>query len=281
MNSGEPAAQAAPVAIAVAPNGGRRGKNDHPALPVEPSELADTAERCLNAGAAMIHVHVRDREGRHILDAEAYRTATAAIRARVRHKLVVQITSEALGVYHPEQQMQMVRDVRPEAVSLALRELVPDAEHETPFADFLEWLRKADVVPQIILYSAEEALRLEALRNRGLIPFDSVPVLFVLGRYQVGQTSRPADLLPFLSPAHPVFGHWMVCAFGRHETACVTAAALLGGHIRVGFENNLHLPDGSMARGNEDLVVAAREASEACGLAMATADTLRGQWSGA
>jgi len=81
------------------------------------------------------------------------------------------------------------------------------------------------------------------LRQRGLVPFESVPVLYVLGLSTAGQTSCPADLLPFLAPDHPKFTNWMVCAFGRHEAACVTSAALLGSHARVGFENNILLPD--------------------------------------
>ncbi len=52
----------------------------------------------------------------------------------------------------------------------------------------------------------------------------------------------------------PAFTHWTVCAFGRHEAACVTVAALLGGHVRVGFENNLWLPEGTAAGSNADLV---------------------------
>ena len=89
----------APTAIAVAPNGGRRGKNDHPALPIGPEELASTAAACLEAGAAMIHAHVRDRDGGHLLDADAYREATKAIRDAVGERLVIQITSEAVGRY--------------------------------------------------------------------------------------------------------------------------------------------------------------------------------------
>lgn len=270
-----------PVAIAVAPNGGRRTKADHPALPITPAELADVAAASLDAGAAMIHVHVRGRDGRHLLDAEAYRAATAAIRASVGDRLVLQITSEALGIYRPEQQMRVALEVRPEAVSLALRELVPDQAHEAAFASFLETLRREKVTPQIILYTPEEATYLAALAGRGLIPFDNLPVLYVLGRYTVGQTSRPADLLPFLAPGIPASGHWMVCAFGGQETACVTAAALLGGHARVGFENNLFLPNGTPAFGNQDLVAAAKRAVEACGLPLADADTLRNQWGAA
>jgi uncharacterized protein (DUF849 family) len=268
-----------PTAIAVAPNGGRRSKADHPALPITPEELAYAAASCLEAGACMIHVHVRSSNGAHLLDADAYRAASSAIRAAVGDRLLVQITSEALGIYTPGEQMDVVRQVRPEAVSLALRELVPDEAHEPAFADFLAWLRREQVVPQVILYSPDEAVRFGAMMKRGLLPSQAIPLLYVLGRYTPGQMSRPADLLAFLAPDQPSFGHWMVCAFGRQETACVTAGALLGGHARVGFENNLLLPDGSLAPDNAAVVAAARTAVEACGLAPASANDLRESWS--
>lgn len=268
----------APVAIAVAPNGGRRTKADHPALPVTTGEIAATAAACREAGACMIHVHVRDRSGGHLLDAEAYRTTITAIRAALADRMVIQITSEALGIYRPEEQMAIVREVRPEAVSLALREFVPDASHEPAFADFLCWLRKESVTPQIILYSSEEAVKLAELTARGLVPFKDVPVLYVLGRYAAGQKSSPADLLPFLAPGMPRFAHWTVCAFGLRENACVTTGALLGGHMRVGFENNLRLPDGSVAPDNAAVVAAAQVAIRACGMATASADELRATW---
>jgi len=62
---------------------------------------------------------------------------------------------------------------------------------------------------------------------------------------------------------------WTVCAFGPAEAACVTAAALAGGHVRVGFENNLHEPDGRVAPDNAALVRRAVNRIRACGLALA------------
>jgi 3-keto-5-aminohexanoate cleavage enzyme len=272
--------QAAPpspsVAIAVAPNGGRRTKADHPAIPLTPDELARTAAACLEAGAAMIHAHVRDSDGRHLLDAEAYRAAIAAIRGAVGERLVIQISSEALGLYSPAEQSAIVRQVKPEAVSLALRELAPRAGEEAAFADLLLWLKQQRVIPQIILYSPGEAVRLAQLQKQGVVPWDDIPVLYALGRYARDETASPSDLLPFLAPGAPRARHWMACAFGRHETACVVAAALMGGHVRVGFENNLFLPNGVIAPANRDLVVAARVALEACGRRASTADELRG-----
>jgi 3-keto-5-aminohexanoate cleavage enzyme len=264
-----------PTAIAVAPNGGRKVKADHPAVPLTPAELAVVAVHCFDTGAAMIHAHVRNADGSHLLDADAYRAAIAAIRSALGDRLVIQVTSEALGKYTPAQQRAVVQAVKPEAASLALRELVPDASEETAFSDLLGWMKRESVVPQIILYDVNDAIRLAQLQKRGLIPFERVPVLYVLGRYTTGQVSSPSDLLPFLAPDAPKFAHWSVCAFGAQETACVTAGALLGGHIRVGFENNELLPDGSRARGNQDLVAAAHSAIAAVGLTAATADELR------
>jgi uncharacterized protein (DUF849 family) len=272
--------EVAPTAIAVAPNGGRRTKADHPAVPLTASELARTAAECVSAGCAMIHLHVRGADDRHVLDPEAYADATAAIRREIGDRLVVQITSESLGLYSPEIQMAMTRAVRPEAVSLALRELAPSADSEQAFGAFLAWLRSERIAPQIILYSPDEAERLAGMLQRGIVPFEP-PVLYVLGRYTAGQTSVPRDLLPFLAGDPPRFRNWMMCAFGRHEAACATAAALLGGHVRVGFENNLLLPDASTAPSNAALVAACAQPIRDLGLKLASADDLRAAWLGA
>ena len=277
MTEGSPE-RAAWVAIAVAPNGGRRTKEDHPALPMTATDIADTARACREAGASMIHVHVRDAQGAHLLDADAYTDVTAAIRQTVGTEMVVQITTEAVGRYTPQQQMAVVRAVRPEAVSLALRELLPDPASEGAFSEFLAFLKVEAIVPQIILYAPEEADQLGELMRRGVLPADTVPVLYVLGRYTAGQRSDPADLLPFLAPERPTFAHWSVCAFGPRETACAATAGFLGGHIRVGFENNVHLPDGTRAADNAALVSATAEAVHAGGIRPQTADELRASW---
>ena len=265
------------VVVAVAPNGGRKTKADCPGLPITAEELAQTAAECLDQGAAMVHLHVRDAEGVHLLDAEAYRAAIGRIRAAVGDRLVVQITSESMGRYSPAQQMAVVLDTNPEAASLALRELAPEQKDEKLFGDFLERLKWLRVWPQIILYSPEEAQRLAAMQKQGLIPFDAVAVLYVLGRFSILRRAAPSDLLPFLAPDTPRFASWSVCAFGRREAACVVAGALFGGHMRVGFENNIVLPSGEQAATNADLVGAAARALDDLGFATEDADGLRGE----
>lgn len=244
----------APLVIAVAPNGARKTKADHPAIPIQPEEIARTAAQCRDAGAAMIHLHVRDAEQKHSLDADAYRTAIDAIRREVGNGIVIQMTTEAVGIYRPEEQMAAVRAVRPEAVSLAVRELCVGASDEPRFAEFLAWLHAERIMPQYIVYSAEDVLRFAELRSRGVVPGDRPFLLYVLGRYTPGQKSAPSDLIPFLNAAQGQELEWAMCAFGRLEGACALTAAALGGHVRVGFENNMLLADGSTAPDNAALV---------------------------
>ena len=263
-----------PMILTVAPNGARKTKADHPALPLTPEEIAACAAACAEAGAAMIHLHVRDRQAGHTLDANTYRDAIAAVRRVVGRNVVIQVTSEAVGKYEPRQQMAMVRELRPESVSLAMREIVPDDSHEKSAADFFDWMRKDAVQPQFIVYSIEDLHRLDDLIARGIVPPGRHFVLFVLGRYTPGQVSEPGDLIPFLnanSSAHP----WAMCAFGAREAACAAAATALGGHVRVGFENNMLLADGSRAPDNAALVAAAAANAKAIGRPIADPVTAR------
>lgn len=263
-----------PLVIAVAPNGARRGKADHPAIPLTPEETAREAARCREAGAGLLHLHVRDAAGRHTLDPDAYRAAIAAVRREAGPGLLIQATTEAVGLYTPAQQMAAMRDLRPEAFSAAVRELVPDAASESEAARFYAEQAAAGTLVQHILYDTGDVARFEDLVARGVIPDVGCSVLFVLGRYTPGQRSQPRDLLPFLAASAARFA-WMVCAFGALEGACAATAAGLGGHVRVGFENNLWLADGSVAPDNAALVAQVAAAVPLLGRATAGGDAAR------
>jgi uncharacterized protein (DUF849 family) len=263
-----------PLILTVAPTGAYKTRQDHHALPITPAELADTAARCLDAGAAMIHLHVRDADGRHSLDPGAYQDAINAVRAAVGERLVIQITSEAGKRYVPEQQMAAVRAVKPEAVSLAVRELAPDAQSESHAAAFFHWLEKEHVVPQYILFSEQDVARYQDLANRDVIPGTPHWLLFVLGKYSKEPDSTPQALLPYIA-CHDNTVPWAVCAFGHLEHACGVCAACLGGHVRVGFENNVLLPDRSVAADNAALITHMRNTVSALGRPLTDADTLR------
>ncbi len=263
-----------PLILAVAPNGARKTHADHPKLPMTPAEIAETAVDCLAAGAAMIHLHVRDAAGAHSLDPDLYRQAIDALRDAVGDRLIIQVTSEAVGRYTAAEQIDMVRRLRPEAVSLAPRELLPEGAPEEPVAEFLAWLSGEGILPQFILYDAEDVVRFSDLTARGVVPPGAHSVLYVLGRYSKGQRSDPGDLLPFLGAQEaPVL--WSLCAFGPREAACALTAAALGGHARIGFENNMLLPDGSVAPDNAASLAVVADAARAIGRPLATAQEAR------
>lgn len=264
-----------PLAIAVAPNGARKTPAEHPNLPVTPAAIARDARECLEAGACMLHLHVRDSGDGHTLDPGIYREAIGAVRAEVGDALVIQTTTEAVGRYRPGEQIAVVKALKPEAVSLAVRELVPDADHEAATGDFLRWCAAEAVAPQFILYDRADLARFHDLAARGVVPGRRHFLLYVLGRYTGGQRSQPADLLPFVCSGQGLEQPWMLCAFGARETACATMAAALGGHVRVGFENNMTLPNGRPAPANAALVAAAAEAARAIGRALMDAAGLR------
>jgi 3-keto-5-aminohexanoate cleavage enzyme len=239
--------------IAVAPNGARRGKADHPGLPITPEEIAREAARCTEAGASLLHLHVRDDQGRHSLDAGRYREAIAAVRRSVGDALVIQITTEAADRYGPEEQMEAVRRLKPEAASVAVAELILTPAHEAAAAQFYHWAAQEGVALQHILYDPREVAALLDFARRGVIPERGLQPLFVLGKRAPDQPADPRELIAFLElwpPEKP----WSVCAFGRTETAALAMALALGGHVRVGFENSLVRPDGSMAADNAEAV---------------------------
>lgn len=235
----------------VAPNGARKSKVDHPALPLTPAELAETARTCAAAGATAIHLHVRDGDGRHTLDADAYRAAVAAVRdaADIR----IQITTEAAGVFDVGAQIDcLAQGLAPEA-SVALREIERAPER---LAEAYRVANAAGTEVQHILYAPEEVTRLVGYVDAGTIPARFTSALFVLGRYTPGQISSPDDLAPFLAAQGAEHLNWSVCAFGPREQDCLLAALEAGGGVRIGFENNTISPDGTQFEDNAAAVAA-------------------------
>jgi 3-keto-5-aminohexanoate cleavage enzyme len=238
----------------VAPNGARRTTADHPALPVTIPQIVETAKACVAAGAAGIHAHVRNDEQIHVLDAGLYNELIVEL-ARAVPDMAIQITTEAVGRYSPDQQRAVVRAVMPAMVSVGLREMAP-GDDTAEAGRFYRWAHEAGIAVQHILYEPNELSQLFGLIENGVIPESGLQCLFVLGRYARDQESDPLDLLAFLDTLKmsDISADWAVCAFGRNETATLAAAFAAGGKARVGFENSLWNADGSVAADNAERV---------------------------
>lgn len=246
--------------IIVAPNGARKTKEDLPQIPLWPNELAKEAKACVDKGASMFHLHIRDKDQRHTLDVDTYKKTIDAIRETCGDKIIVQATSESCGIYQPEDQMKMVKELKPEAVSVALREFIPRPDYETEGGEFFAWVKENKIFTQYILYSPDELKYFADLADKRIIPEGDNFVLFVLGKKQRVSTADnyavPGDLDPFLKTLKETGLNldWAICAFGGNENACVEYAVENGGHARIGFENNHLFIDQSIAPSNAALV---------------------------
>ncbi|MEM7320467.1 MAG: 3-keto-5-aminohexanoate cleavage protein [Pseudomonadota bacterium] len=227
--------------IMVAPNGATRGKADHPALPVTIADTVATASACYQAGADALHLHVRDSTGHHSLDSGLYREACAELH-RVLPEISIQVTTEAAGVFSVSDQLACLAGLRPAWATIAVREIARDPDLA---GRVYSTCAEIGTCVQHILYDTGDIRLLANWRTKGIVRADQSSVLFVLGRYDRTRASTPNDIVPFLKQRSG-YGNWMVCAFGASEHACLIGAAQLGGAVRVGFENSLGSPDGTI-----------------------------------
>jgi uncharacterized protein (DUF849 family) len=256
------------IAIIAAPNGARKQKTDHPALPVSIQEIVTDVIACRDAGAAMVHVHARDSQGQHTLAVDDNQRLFDALHKAVGRSVMVQLTTEAMDHYTPEQQMTLIQEVCPMAASFALRELIPDDSHVNRAARFFGWVADQGMLAQHILYDRADVERYLALCRDGVLPRHGRHTLLVLGRYHPQQLSMPVDIAPFLNAKLLEQERWGSCAFGRYEHQCLTATMLLGGDVRVGFENN-HLDLlGEMAKDNASQVFALAQQAKALNISL-------------
>ncbi|WP_264211284.1 3-keto-5-aminohexanoate cleavage protein [Leisingera thetidis] len=247
--------------LMVAPNGARRRRGDHPQLPVTARQTAETAAACFAAGAQALHLHVRDDEGRHSLDAGRYREALDAVRESAPG-MMVQITTESAGLYDVAAQLACLEALRPAAASVSVREIARDARLAArAYAVSLE----AGTAVQHILYGPDCIAQLCAWYRDGTVPAAMRDAIFVLGKYSPPLLARPAGLAAFRDATANLHLNWTVCAFGRHEQACLLAAVAAGGDARIGFENNIETPQGGLLADNAASVAAFVQAAKARG----------------
>ncbi|MEL6979014.1 MAG: 3-keto-5-aminohexanoate cleavage protein [Pseudomonadota bacterium] len=270
------ALSAAPyAALMVAPNGARRGKEDHPALPITLEEIVADAAACRRAGADALHLHVRDENGAPSLDPGRYRETISAIGAACGTAFAVQTSTETVGGFQPDDIHALLTALQPSYASVALRDLMPAPADEPAAKRLFAWAAEAGVGLQHIIYQGADIARLARLAPEGA----PLSILFALGRYAEAQIAAPASLAPLLATlmASPLAPRalWMACAFGATETRCLAAAAALGGHCRAGFENNLSRGDGAIAASNAERVSDVRRAIDALTLARPTPSQLR------
>jgi 3-keto-5-aminohexanoate cleavage enzyme len=223
-----------------------------PDLPISPAELIEAAYRCREAGASIVHLHVRDREGRPTQDPAVFAEVIAGVRDRT--DLIVQIsTGGAIGT--PARDRAAPLDLRPDMATLTTGTVnFGDGVFLNP-PETIEYLatrmRELGVKPEVEIFDAgmiDNALRLV---KRGLL---TPPLHFDLVMGVPGGIGGRARDLFYLVEGLPAGSTWSVAGIGRLELPLATMALVMDGHVRVGFEDNIYYAKGVPARSNEELV---------------------------
>ena len=241
----------------VAPNGARPTKKDHAAVPMSLNEIVNTGKACFEAGAEAIHFHTRNDKGEHVLDSGLCKETLSELQKKVP-KMHLQITTEAIGKYSPEEMRKLAYDVLPPGISIGIREMIPSRLPKSEDIKIYQKLTEAGTKIQHICYEPEDIDLLSNLLTQCKISKDGVWCMFVIGHY-TGKISNPKKISLFTQKLreNEFNADWAVCAFAKEEISCLETAIKLGGKIRVGFENSFLLPDGSIAPNNETKVKAA------------------------
>ena len=240
--------------LMVAPNGSKRMKIDHESIPITIGEICSTAKACYNSGAEAIHFHVRNNDGLHVLDSGLYKEALAELNLIVP-KMHLQITTEAIGIYSPEHMRNLIYNVDTPGISIGIKEIIPSGNPTGEDIKVYKYLVEKETKIQHICYFPEELEILSKLIKVAELPNENTWCMFTIGHY-TGRKSDPNLIPMFLDSKkkNQINGDWAICAFSVEEKECIKKAISLNGNIRVGFENSIHMFDGSVALNNESKV---------------------------
>lgn len=241
--------------VTVAPTGAETAKTDCPQLPTTLEELVDTARRCEAAGAAMIHVHIRDDEHKPTLDIGRLKATVDALREHT--DLVVQLSTGG-SVHDPLDARLKVLDAEPDSCSLTMGTTnFGDDVFANPWPFITELYRLTqdrEVVPEFELFDLGHVAALHRLLDKFGLPYGGrVHVDFVMG--VPGGMPGTADALVAAVNALPdAVTSWSATGIGRSTLPVALASLSKGGHLRVGMEDVLTLAKGVPVEHNEQLV---------------------------
>lgn len=259
--------------ITAALTGAEVTKDIQPNLPVTPDEIADAAYECYLAGASIIHVHARDEKGEPTQSFEVYKEIKEKIEAKCN--AIVQPSTGGATWHTPDERLQPV-ELKPEMATLSAGTcnfgndvFMNSGEYIEKFASRMKEL---GVKPEIEVFERGMIENAKKYIKMGLIAspahFD-----FVLG-VPGACPGAPEDLLYMVSKL-PSDATWTVAGVGRYETPLAAMGIMLGGHVRVGFEDNIYYDKGVLAESNAQLVKRVVRLAKEFGRAVATPDEAR------
>ena len=238
--------------ITVALVGAEVTREQTPYLPLSPREIADEAKKVRDAGASIVHLHMRDQFGNPSQDKALFAEAISYIQAET--DLIIQVSTGGAVGMTAEERVQPVT-LAPEMASLSMGSVnFGDDTFSNPLPMVREFARVCQahqVKPELEVFESGMVQNALTLVKQGLLDFP-LHFNFVLG--VPGAMPATAKNLLFLLDLIPPTSTWTVSGIGRHQLSMNTFGILLGGHVRTGFEDNIYYRKGVLAKGNAPLV---------------------------
>ena len=273
-----------PVVITAALTGVLATRDQCPAIPYTPKEIAEEAKRSADAGASIVHIHARTPQGGPDWSVETFREILTEVRART--DVIVNFSTGAVGV-PAEDRVAHIRELKPDIGALNMgsmnyaiysskkKAFYHDHVFANPFRDmqfFLQAMNEARVRPELECFDTGHIANTGPLIDMGLLrpPYQFSLIMGVLGG--IPGTARhlqnQVDTLPDGSL-------WQAIGIGLNQWPLAASALAMGGNIRVGLEDNFYLDEGTMAGSNGELVEKAVRLATDVGRPVASVDEAR------
>jgi uncharacterized protein (DUF849 family) len=276
------------VMISCAVTGSADTPGRNPAVPVTPEQIANSCLDAAKAGAAIVHIHVRDpKTTKPSMDKALYRETVERIREKNSDVLINLTTGPGARFFHdekdpskpsadsvlkgPAERVQHVMEIKPEICSLDMgslnmgeRVFVNTPSHLKAMALAI---KDAGVTPELEVFETGHLLLAKKFLEDGLVKGP--------GMFQIclgiswGQPATP-EAMSYMRSLLPADATWFAFGISLHQFPMAAQAVLLGGHVRVGLEDNLYLERGKLAPSNAALVAKAAKIVELLGCGVAT-----------
>ncbi|HSS60803.1 MAG TPA: 3-keto-5-aminohexanoate cleavage protein [Candidatus Limnocylindrales bacterium] len=273
-----------PVVITAALTGVLATREQCPAIPYTPRQIAEEAKRAADAGAAIVHIHARTPEGGPDWSVETFREIRDEVRAR--SDVIINFSTGAVGV-PAEQRIAHIRDLRPDIGALNMgsmnyaiysekkKTFYQDHVFANPFKDiqyFLDAMNSAGVRPELECFDTGHIANTAPLIDMGVLraPYQFSLIMGVLGGIP-GTTRHLTNQIDTL----PDGSQWQVIGVGLKQWPLVAAALSSGGNVRVGLEDNFYIEEGQMAKSNGELVDKAARLARDLGRPVASIEEAR------
>src|SRR5712692_6302901 len=273
-----------PVVISAALTGVLATREQCPAIPYTPKEIAEEAKRSADTGAAIVHIHARTPEGGPDWSVETFAEILSEVRART--DVIVNFSTGAIGIA-VEDRIAHIRELRPDIGALNMgsmnyaiyserkKTFYHDHVFANPFKDiqfFLEAMNGAGVRPELECFDTGHIANTAPLIDMGVLrpPYQFGLIMGVLGGIP-GTTRHLVNQVDTL----PTGSHWQVIGIGLNQWTLVAAAVTMGGNVRVGLEDNFYVEEGRMAKSNAELVEKAAHLAHDLGRPVATIEEAR------